>query len=110
MLHHADSLLAVPPQTAAARPQIHSRSKLWPDAFAAMKLTVPNSINPAHRDGPNFRNIGASAIFKILRERPLMFRFDDEEQEQEQEQERPSQLFLSSRTKCRAILHSGGNR
>jgi hypothetical protein len=88
MLLHADSLLAVPPPTAGARPQIHSRSNLWPVAFASMKLTVPNSIDPAHRDCPIFRNVGASAIFKILREHPVMLRFDDDDEEEEEEQTR----------------------
>jgi hypothetical protein len=74
MLHHADSLLG--PQIAGTMPRIHSRSGLWPDAFARMKPAAA-----VREDHPYHQNVGASAIFKILRQRPLMVRFQEQQQQ-----------------------------
>jgi hypothetical protein len=76
MLQNADALL-VPQQTNGT--MIRIKHGVWADAFASMKPTKANSEDHHPDHHQNVGNIGASAIFKILRERPLMVRFEKQQ-------------------------------
>jgi hypothetical protein len=80
MLKHADSLLLAVDNTRTVNtPRIHSKSGLWYKVFAKMTARPTNNSNMMNSNdylaNTGGTMIGASAIFKILQNRPPMLDF-----------------------------------